>query len=80
MELAFSAALGAFGKIVGGLCSQDQREWMVPRSSAGMAGEKHGKYGEGFCRFLSPDCPKPIFFPSAMISKFHRHFFLLCQL
>lgn len=79
MESAFSAAPGAFGKTVGGLCSQDQQERMVPRSSAGMAGEKQGKPGEGSCRFLSPDCPKPIFFPSAMTSEFRRHF-LLCQL
>ena len=40
MELAFSAAPGVFGKTVGGLCSQDQRERMVPRSSAGMGGER----------------------------------------
>lgn len=39
-EFAFSVALGAFGRVCGRItpCSQDQREWMLPRSSAGMDG------------------------------------------
>lgn len=80
MELAFSAAPGVFGKTVGGLCSQDQRERMVPRSSAGMGGEKRGKHGKALVGFYPQNVQNLFSFPPAMTSEFHRHYFLLCQL